>query len=120
MSRPGDVGNRLKELDERAAEERQRFSKALGLTAEKLRPASLAREVGNRALDLGLDTIESARNAVRKHPVKAIGAAAIVGAYFARRPLFRLAVKGVAAGKRKFGRKGADGNVPPQAGESEE
>jgi hypothetical protein len=102
-----DDGDRLSELNVRSAEQRQRFAKTLGVAAQRLRPANLAREAGNRTLDFGLDTIESAKAAVRTHPVKAIGAATLVGAFFARRPLFRLAMKGVAAGKQRFSRKSA-------------
>ena len=120
MSVPGDDGDRLRELNKRATEERQRLSKALGVTLDRLRPTNLAREAGNHALDFGLDTLESAKKAVRSHPVKAAGAAALVGAFLARRALFRLAMKGVSAGKERFSRKGASREISAQAGESEE
>lgn len=97
-------------LDARAREQRQRLADRLALVRDRLRPANLAHEAGNRALDLGLDSFEKARKLARAHPGKAVAAAIAAGAVLGRRPLIGL----LKTGWTKFR------NRKASAGESED
>ena len=115
----------LAALDERAREQRQRLLGQVKLAQNRLRPANLAHEAGNRVLDLGLDTIEKGRTLVRANPVKTAAAAAVVaaaaGSLMARKPLLKLLATGymrLLKGSNKS-RTGAT-DTEPQAETSEE
>lgn len=86
---------RLAALDAEAAERRARTLSLLSQSREHLRPASLAEETRNWALDYGLDQIARAARAIRAHPVKAAGAAALFGALLGYRPLTRALTAGL-------------------------
>jgi len=85
---------RLAALDAVTGDQRMRIRRLAGLTVERLRPARIAQDAGNRALDLGLDAMEKARTFARAHPLKTAGLAAAIGAVIARKPLWRLSMSG--------------------------
>lgn len=80
---------KLESLSTQADVKRSELRSLIGLTRERTRPVNLAKEAGNRMLDKGLDTIDKGRVLARGNPLAAIGAAAAIGAFFARKPLFR-------------------------------
>jgi len=98
----GKPADQLAALDTLTHDQRARVRELAGLAADRLRPAYLAREAGNRALDIGLDGMSKARTMARAHPVKAAGMVAIVGAVIARKPLLRLFSGGYAALREKW------------------
>lgn len=104
----------LAALDRQAREQRQRLIHRARIARDRLRPANLAHEAGNRALDLGLDAMDKARNLVRAHPMKAVGVTAAAGAWLARKPL----MKWLAAGYARLVT--AKGRADPAAEESED
>ena len=65
----------------------------------KLRPSRLRTRAQDRMLDGALDTLAQAQAAVVRHPARAIGLAALIGAFLARKPLWRMVASGVRAGK---------------------
>lgn len=85
---------RLAMLDRRARDQRLELTNRLEMAKDRLRPANLAREAGNRALDLGLDAIGKARELAVAHPGRLLAAAAAAGALLGRKPLTRLARAG--------------------------
>ncbi len=92
----GKPADQLAALNTLTHEQRARVRHLAALATERLRPASLAREAGNRALDIGLDTLDKARTMARAHPVKTAGIVAAIGAVIAHRPLLRLFSSGYA------------------------
>ncbi|MEZ5656176.1 MAG: hypothetical protein R3E04_09870 [Sphingobium sp.] len=105
-------GNSLKDrmarLNSAAEDHRSRLLSLVDTSRDRLRPKALAEQAGNKALDLGLNGIDRAKATVRAHPVKAVGAAVIAGALLARRPLWKLATAGIAAGRAYLERTGPD------------
>lgn len=85
---------RLAALDLRTRDQRERVESLARIAQDRLRPAHLAREAGNRALDLGLDSMGKAKAMVRAHPGKTTALAAVIGAAIARKPLLALLCKG--------------------------
>lgn len=117
----GHTALRLRELNARAEQERTALAETLAKAAQRLRPARLASDAGDRVADAMLDTFASARSAAREHPLKAVGIAAMVGAVLARRPLSRLISQGLDSAWRHFrSRHQSDGTEVPVAEESEE
>ncbi|MGE4430206.1 MAG: hypothetical protein AB7E05_05615 [Sphingobium sp.] len=92
--RKAHPAQRLAALDLRTRDQRQRVQSLARIAQDRLRPAHLAQEAGNRALDLGLDTIAKAKAAARAHPGKTAALVAVIGAAIARKPLLRLIGKG--------------------------
>lgn len=95
-------GNRMRELNAQAKAHRDKLYTLVDLSRERLRPQTLMHQAGNRALDLVLDGMGKAKSAVRAHPAKALAAAAGIGALLARRPLFKAAAAGFAAGREHW------------------
>ncbi len=113
MTDPADTpAKTLAALDQRAREQRQRLLGRARIAQERLRPANIAHEAGNRVLDLGLDSMEKARGLVRANPLKAAAAALAAGAFLARGPLLRL----IGAGFARF----RDGSRAGQTAETSE
>jgi len=82
--------------------QRERVKELARLAAARLRPKNLAQEAGTKMLDLGLDVVDRGKTAVRAHPARTIGLAAIIGAILARGPLLKLASSGAKAAKAKW------------------
>lgn len=91
----GNAARRMRELNMRARQERDALADTLAVTGERLRPAKLASDASDRVADAMLDAIAKARTAAREHPIKAVGIAAAIGAFLARRPLSRLIAEGL-------------------------
>ncbi|GLS99518.1 hypothetical protein GCM10007897_08980 [Sphingobium jiangsuense] len=108
----------LAALDAITEDQRTRIRRLAGLTAERLRPARIAQDARNRALDLGLDAIDKARTMARAHPVRTVGLVAAVGAVIARKPLWRLSVSGYRRLRERF--RPDDRNSAPSAATSED
>ncbi len=98
----GNAALRMRELNARAKQERTALTDTFAVVRQRLRPARLASEAGDRVADAVLDTIAKGRNTARQHPFKAIGIAAVIGAFLARRPLFGLLSQGIGAAWRHF------------------
>lgn len=102
-----DPYERLAQLDEQAAAQRRSVGALLRQAQERTRPANLAQEARNRALDFGLDKLAQARNALLANPLKTAGAAALFGAVLGYRPLGRWLKGAFATARKRF----ASGNV---------
>lgn len=107
-------GKSLVALDVRAYEQRQNLLGLVDQTRERLRPDNLMQEAGNRLLDIGLDTIDKAKEGARRHPIKATAAVAAIGIILARKPLLRLCCQGYAS-LRQSAETEADPEKPAQA-----
>lgn len=97
---------KLAALDLRTRDQRQRVGSLARIAQDRLRPAHLAREVGNRALDMGLDTAGKAKAMARANPGKTAALVAVAGAVIARKPLLRLLCKGYGKVRDRLNRKG--------------
>ena len=85
---------RLAALDTITQTQRERVRQLAGLAADRLRPAHLAQEAGNRAMDMGLDAMDKAKTMARAHPFKTAGIVVAAGAALAHKPLLRLLMRG--------------------------
>jgi len=81
---------KLESLSAQADGKRAELQSLIRLTRERTHPANLAKDIGDRLLDKGLDTIDKGRAMARAKPLVAIGAAVAIGAFIARKPLFKL------------------------------
>ncbi len=100
----GDAGDRLKELNTLASQQRATLIDRMDLARERTRPARVAHDARNKLLDATLNLMNRGKAAAREHPAKAIGIAMAAGAVLARRPLLRLLATGWSAGIRRFRR----------------
>lgn len=85
---------RLAALDTITQTQRNRVRQLANLAADRLRPANLAQEAGNRAMDMGLDAVDKAQTMARAHPFKTAGIVVAAGATLAHKPLLRLLMRG--------------------------
>lgn len=92
----------MRRLNERAKQARAELAATFAMAGERLRPARLASETSDRFADMLLDNADRARAAARKHPLRAVGIAAAIGAVLARRPIFRLLSQGMEAAWHHF------------------
>ena len=94
--------DRLKLLNTLVPGMRGNFIQTLKVARNRLHPSQLTEETSVRAMDWGLDVLARTKASARAHPIKALGIAASVGVFLARRPLFRLAVRGVEAARDRL------------------
>jgi hypothetical protein len=99
MSLPPAPDKYLRELADRARAQRGALQVSLSAMSSKLRPSRLRNRAQDRMLDGALDTIAQAQAAVVRHPARAIGLVALIGAFLARKSLFRMVANGVRSGK---------------------
>lgn len=117
----GNTGLRMRELNARARQQRDALAETLAVTGERLRPARLASDAGDRLADAMLDAVAKGRTAAREHPFKAVGIAAAIGAFLARRPLSRLVSEGLGSAWTHIASRGQpDGAEDHSAEETEE
>lgn len=98
----GDDEMHMQRLNTRAEHARTELAATFAAAGERLRPGRLASEASDRFADMLLDNADRVKAAVREHPLKVAGIAAVIGAFFARRPLTRLLSQGMDAAWRHF------------------
>lgn len=110
----------MRRLNARAKQARAELAATFAAASERLRPARLASETSDRFADMLLDNVDRAKAAAREHPLRGVGIAAAIGAFVARRPLFRLMSQGMDAARRHFHERREHTAADDPAAESDE
>lgn len=85
MSTDADVT----QAEAEAERAKRRLFDTVSTLKSRLTPGALARNAGEKIKDTGQGIVRSGAEAVKRHPLPVIGAVALLGAFFARKPLLR-------------------------------
>lgn len=91
------IDDELAKAEANSADARRRLASTVVALQSRLKPAALARDAIEELKEVGGDMARSGIETVRRNPLPAVGIAALLTAFVARRPLARL-----------FGRKPSD------------
>lgn len=90
---PPEPEKHLRDLAVLAKSQRDALLASLSAVSAKLSPTYMKTRAQHQFLDTTLDSIAKLKTAVARHPARALGVAAVIGALLARRPLFRISGK---------------------------
>lgn len=96
---PETLADRMRQINAQAMAQRHKLAASLSTARDALRPVHLKQRATHRLLDTSLDTIGRANSAIRAHPLRVLGIAAMIGAVLARGPLIKLAAQGLTMGR---------------------
>ncbi|MDB5681503.1 MAG: hypothetical protein JWO16_1308 [Sphingomonas bacterium] len=84
------IDNELAKAEAQSAESRQQLANTVVALQSRLKPSALARDAVEELKEVGGAVAKSGIDAVKRNPLPAIGVAAAVTAFLARKPIFRL------------------------------
>ena len=84
------IDEELVKAEVHSAEARQQLARTVVALQSRLKPSALAREALEDLKEAGGEMARSGVEAVRHNPLPALGVAAALTAFFARKPLVRL------------------------------
>jgi hypothetical protein len=84
------IDDELAIAEANSAQARQQLATTVVALQSRLKPAALARDAIEELKEVGSDMARSGIETVKRNPLPIVGVAALMTAFFARRPLARL------------------------------
>ncbi len=84
------IDDELSRAKENSDGARQRLTLTMVALQSRLKPSALARDALEELKEVAGEMTQAGVDAARRNPLTTVGAVAALGAFFARKPLFRL------------------------------